>query len=83
MLFSFFFRLARIKAEARRRREEREKNESLKAAERVARMKLLMDQFSEWCENPNGAVELQLVSIVFLILMFSSQTCLMLVIKRF
>jgi len=77
MLFSF--RLARIKAEARRRREEREKNESLKAAERVARMKLLMDQFSEWCENPNGAVELQLVSIVFLISMFSFQTWLMLI----
>ncbi|XP_052802445.1 EF-hand calcium-binding domain-containing protein 5-like isoform X2 [Mya arenaria] len=54
-------RLARIKSEARRRREEREKNEAMKLAERVTRMKMLMDQFKEWSAVPDGTVELQLL----------------------
>lgn len=58
------FRLARIKAEAKRRREERERLEATKQIERVRRMKLLMDQFIEWSVGPDGRVELQLVRML-------------------
>ncbi|XP_060602058.1 EF-hand calcium-binding domain-containing protein 5-like isoform X5 [Ruditapes philippinarum] len=54
-------RLARIKAEAKRRRDEREKMEEQKMFEQKERMKLLMKQFMEWCVNPSGSVELQLL----------------------
>ncbi|XP_053376187.1 EF-hand calcium-binding domain-containing protein 5-like [Mercenaria mercenaria] len=54
-------RLARIKAEAKRRREEREKLEEQKLVERKDRMMQLMKQFMEWSNNPAGSVELQLL----------------------
>jgi hypothetical protein len=60
MLYNYI-RLARIKAEAKRRRDEREKMEEQKMFEQKERMKLLMKQFMEWCVNPSGSVELQLV----------------------
>ena len=54
-------RLARIKAEAKRRREEREKLENLKKKELNRRMTLLMKHFIEWNATPEGRVELSLV----------------------
>lgn len=67
MLIEFFFfhanRLARIKAEAKRRREERERLEATKQMERVSRMKQLMEQFVEWSTTPDSRVELQLVCL--------------------
>ncbi|XP_052072459.1 EF-hand calcium-binding domain-containing protein 5-like isoform X3 [Mytilus californianus] len=54
-------RLARIKAEAKRRREEREKLEEIKQKERERRENCFMDQFREWNSLPEGKVELSLV----------------------
>ena len=54
-------RLARIKAEAKRRREERETLESRKQEELERRLKVLMNQFVQWNATPEGRVELQLV----------------------
>lgn len=54
-------RLARIKAEAKRRREERDKLERLKQEERDRRETKFMKQFEEWHVQPDGRVELSLV----------------------
>ncbi|CAG2257900.1 unnamed protein product [Mytilus edulis] len=54
-------RLARIKTEAKRRREEREKLEQIKQKERERRENCFMDQFREWNSHPEGKVELSLV----------------------
>ncbi|XP_069135006.1 EF-hand calcium-binding domain-containing protein 5-like isoform X2 [Argopecten irradians] len=54
-------RLARIKAEAKRRREERDRLELLKQQERERRESAFMDQFSSWNIQPDGRVELSIV----------------------
>lgn len=56
-------RLARIKAEARRRREDRETEERMRVMEKKRREDLLRRQFNEWniAYYPNGRVELALV----------------------
>ncbi|KAK3588676.1 hypothetical protein CHS0354_028885 [Potamilus streckersoni] len=54
-------RLARIKAEAKRRREERERLEMLRQRELEMREELFMKQFSEWTSDPNGRVDLSLL----------------------
>lgn len=54
-------RLARIKAEAKRRREERDKLERMKQEERDRRETKFMKQFEEWHVQPDGRVELSLV----------------------
>lgn len=56
-------RLARIKAEAKRRREERDKLERMKQEERDRRETKFMKQFEEWHVQPDGRVELSLVSV--------------------
>ncbi len=57
------FRLARIKAEARRKREEREQAELMKKLEKQRREDTLREQFFEWDIGlyPDGRVELALV----------------------
>lgn len=47
-IFNNFYRLARIKAEARRKREEREHEEMLHTLENNRRAEALMEQFNEW-----------------------------------
>ncbi|XP_021357902.1 EF-hand calcium-binding domain-containing protein 5-like isoform X4 [Mizuhopecten yessoensis] len=54
-------RLARIKAEAKRRREERDRLELLKQQEKERRETAFMDQFSNWNVQPDGRVELSIV----------------------
>ncbi|KAL3858381.1 hypothetical protein ACJMK2_012972 [Sinanodonta woodiana] len=54
-------RLARIKAEAKRRREERERLEMLRQRELEMREDLFLKQFSEWTSNPDGRVDLSLL----------------------
>ncbi|XP_060077280.1 EF-hand calcium-binding domain-containing protein 5-like [Ylistrum balloti] len=54
-------RLARIKAEAKRRREERDRLELLKQQERERREAAFMEQFSNWNVQPDGRVELSIV----------------------
>lgn len=54
-------RLARIKAEAKRRREERDRLERVKQEERDRREARFMKQFQEWHVQPDGRVELSLV----------------------
>lgn len=62
-VWNFIFnRLARIKAEAKRRRDERDKLERLKQEERDRRETKFMKQFEEWHVQPDGRVELSLVS---------------------
>ena len=59
----FIDRLARIKAEAKRRRDERERQEAVKQSERIRRLKVLMEQFAEWNTSPTASVELSLVRL--------------------
>nr|XP_006818096.1 PREDICTED: EF-hand calcium-binding domain-containing protein 5-like [Saccoglossus kowalevskii] len=54
-------RLAKVKAEARRRREERERASRLKALENQRRSATLREQYKEWLVNQDGRVELHLV----------------------
>ncbi|KAK3085117.1 hypothetical protein FSP39_024683 [Pinctada imbricata] len=54
-------RLARIKAEAKRRREERERQEQMRLEERNRREEAFGKQFEEWHVQPDGRVELSLV----------------------
>ncbi|XP_061179696.1 EF-hand calcium-binding domain-containing protein 5-like isoform X2 [Saccostrea echinata] len=54
-------RLARIKAEAKRRREERDRLERVKQEERDRREAMFMKQFQEWHVQPDSRVELSLV----------------------
>ncbi|XP_077995490.1 EF-hand calcium-binding domain-containing protein 5-like [Glandiceps talaboti] len=54
-------RLARVKAEARRRREERTKDEKMKSLENQRRSATLRDQYKEWILNEEGRLELHLV----------------------
>ncbi|XP_046544063.1 LOW QUALITY PROTEIN: EF-hand calcium-binding domain-containing protein 5-like [Haliotis rubra] len=54
-------RLARIKAEARLKREERERKEMLRVQEKQRREDCLFKQFNEWMLTSDGKVELALV----------------------
>ncbi|KAL5015803.1 hypothetical protein ScPMuIL_005392 [Solemya velum] len=54
-------RLARIKADAKRRREERVKQEQLNLMEEERRKKAFINQFKEWDASPQGKVELSLL----------------------
>ncbi|XP_067682679.1 EF-hand calcium-binding domain-containing protein 5-like [Haliotis asinina] len=54
-------RLARIKAEARRKREERERKEMLRVQEKQRREDCLLKQFDEWMRTSDGKVELALI----------------------
>lgn len=60
-IFFLSSRLARIKTEARRRREERDRIERLKQLEQERREKAFMEKFSEWNVQHDGRVELSLV----------------------
>jgi len=53
--------LAKIKNEARRKREERERLAEQKKLERVRRKEALEEQFTEWTDTAEGRVELALV----------------------
>lgn len=76
IFFTVCCRLARIKNEAKRKREEREKAAELKKSERVRRTKSLEVQFLDWTnDKPEGRVELALVSpIVAATIFFLSPT---------
>ncbi|KAF6030150.1 hypothetical protein EB796_011528 [Bugula neritina] len=54
-------KLAKIKNEARRKREERERLAEQKKLERVRRKEALEEQFTEWTDTAEGRVELALV----------------------
>ena len=60
-----FDRLVRIKAEARRKREEREHAEHMRLMEKQRRTDALRKQFQEWniLHFPNARIELALVSL--------------------
>ncbi|CAH1233917.1 EFCAB5 [Branchiostoma lanceolatum] len=54
-------RLARVKAEARRKREEREMSERLRQLESTRRVESLKAQFHHWIRDGDGNVQLSLV----------------------
>ncbi|XP_078598192.1 EF-hand calcium-binding domain-containing protein 5-like [Branchiostoma floridae x Branchiostoma japonicum] len=54
-------RLARVKAEARRKREEREMSERLRQLESTRRVESLKAQFHHWIRDEDGNVQLSLV----------------------
>ena len=60
-----YSRLARLKAEAKRKREEQEITEKRRVLERERRMKLLKEQFLDWNVGLGGKVEVALVSLFF------------------
>ncbi|XP_041350312.1 EF-hand calcium-binding domain-containing protein 5-like isoform X5 [Gigantopelta aegis] len=54
-------RLARIKAEVKRNREERERMETIMLQEKTRREEYLRNQFQDWNISPTGRVELSLL----------------------
>ena len=56
-------RLAKIKADARKKREERERQETMRKLEKQRREEALQNQYKEWNAGvyPDGRVELALV----------------------
>ena len=54
-------RLARIKAEVKRKREDRERMETILQQEKTRREECLRNQFQDWNVGPTGRVELALV----------------------
>lgn len=48
------FRLARIKADAKRKREEREREEEMRMMENDRRHNMLVQQFKQWFSGPQG-----------------------------
>lgn len=60
------FRLARIKNEAKRKREDREKAAEQKKLEVVRRQAILQEQFLDWTNDKEGRVEMALVRVVAL-----------------
>lgn len=69
-----YYRLARIKNEARRKREEREKAAELKKAEKTRRQTALEMQFCDWTEKDEGRVEMALVCSFIYIIAFTMIT---------
>ena len=69
-VYAFNHRLAKIKADAKRKREEREHEEHLQQMEKKQRFDLLHRQYSEWNAGiyPDGRVELALVSVISLMM---------------
>ena len=59
------FRLARIKADAKKKRDEREKAERLRTVELERRKTCLKKQFLEWNVGDEGKLELAMVSCYF------------------
>ena len=56
-----YFRLARIKNEAKRKREERERAAEQRKLEAGRRKAALEEQFLDWVEDKEGRVEMALV----------------------
>ena len=64
-MYVSLFRLARIKADAKKKRDEREKAERLRSVELERRKTCLKKQFLEWNVGDEGKLELAMVSCAF------------------